>query len=81
MCIRDSYTRAAVGEVLAAIFLPLLLLGIYQLFYGDSRRWITAVIAFTCLFQSHMISTELSLGFCALFGILNICLLYTSRCV
>ena len=68
----NLYTRAAVGEVLAAIFLPLLLLGIYQLFYGDSRRWITAVIAFTCLFQSHMISTELSLGFCALFGILNI---------
>lgn len=68
----NLYTRAALGEVLAAIFLPLLILGMYQLFYGDSRRWITAVIAFTGLFQSHMISTELSLGFCALFGLISI---------
>lgn len=68
----NLYTRAALGEVLAAIFLPLLILGMYQLFYGDSRRWITAVIAFTGLFQSHMISTELSLGFCALLGLISI---------
>ena len=68
----NLYTRAALGEVLASVFLPLLLLGMYQLFYGDSRKWLTAVIAFTCLFQSHMISTELSLGFGVLFAILSI---------
>ena len=68
----NLYTRAAVGEVLATIFLPLLLLGMYQLFYGDSRRWITAVLAFTGLLQSHMITTELAVGFAALFGLLNI---------
>lgn len=68
----NLYTRAALGEVLAAIFLPLLILGMYQLFYGDSRRWITAVIAFTGLFQSHMISTELALGFSALFGLISL---------
>ena len=68
----NLYTRAATGEVLAAVFLPLLLLGMYQLFYGDSRRWITAVIAFTGLFQSHMISTELALGFGVLFALAGI---------
>ncbi len=68
----NLYTRSAIGEVLAAVFLPLLLLGIYQLFYGDSRKWWVSVIAFTCIFQSHMISTELSLGFCVLFALLNI---------
>lgn len=68
----NLYTRAALGEVLAAIFLPLLILGMYQLFYGDSSRWITAVIAFTGLFQSHMISTELALAFSAFFGLLSI---------
>ena len=68
----NLYTRSAIGEVLAAVFLPLLLLGIYQLFYGDSRKWWASVIAFTCIFQSHMISTELSLGFCVLFALLNI---------
>ncbi len=68
----NLYTRAATGEVMAAVFLPLLLLGMYQLFYGDSRRWITAVIAFTGLFQSHMISTELALGFGILFALAGI---------
>lgn len=68
----NLYTRSAVGEVLATIFLPLLLLGMYQLFYGDSRKWLTASLAFTGLFQSHMITTELSVGFSVLFGLLSI---------
>lgn len=66
----NLYTRSAIGEVLATIFLPLLLLGMYQLFLGDSRKWLTAVIAFTALFQSHMITTELSIGFGILFGLI-----------
>ena len=68
----NLYTRAAIGEVLAAVFLPLLLLGMYQLFYGNSRKWVTAVLAFTALFQSHMITTELALGFSVLFGLISI---------
>lgn len=65
----NLYTRAAVGEVLATIFLPLLILGMYQLFLGDSRRWLTAVLAFTGLLQSHMITTELAIGFSTLFAL------------
>ena len=68
----NLYTRAAVGEILATIFLPLLLLAMYQLFLGDSRRWFTAALAFTTLFQSHLITTELSIGFCIIFGLWNI---------
>jgi len=64
----NLYTRAAVGEVLAAIFLPLLLLGMYQLFMGNSRKWVTAALAFTALFQSHIISTMLAVGFGVLFA-------------
>lgn len=68
----NLYTRAAIGESLASLFLPLLLLGMYQLFLGDSRRWLTAVLAFTALFQSHLITTELAIGFSLLFGLCNI---------
>lgn len=68
----NLYTRAAVGEVLATLFLPLLLLGMYRLFLGDSRKWHTAVLAFTALLQSHLISTELAIGFSLLFGLWNI---------
>lgn len=68
----NLYTRAAIGEILATLFLPLLLLAMYQLFLGDSRRWFTAVLAFTALFQSHLITTELAIGFSLLFGLYNI---------
>lgn len=68
----NVYTRSAVGEILATIFLPLLMLGMYQLFYGDHRKWLTAVLAFTALFQSHMISTELALAFAVLFALASL---------
>lgn len=68
----NLYTRSALGELLAAVFLPLLLLGMYHLFLGDSRKWFLAVLAFTALFQSHIITTELAIGFSLLFGIWNI---------
>lgn len=68
----NLYTRASLGELMAAIFLPLLLLGMYHLFLGDSRKWFLAVLAFTALFQSHIITTEIAIGFSILFGIRNI---------
>jgi single-stranded-DNA-specific exonuclease len=51
------------------IFLPLLILGMYHLFIGDSRKWPIAAFAFTGLLQSHLISTELSIGFGLLFAL------------
>ncbi len=65
----NLYTRAALGEVLAMVFLPLLMLGMYELFLGDSRKWILSVLAFTGLLQSHMITTELAIGFSVLFAL------------
>lgn len=68
----NLYTRAAIGEALAMTFLPLLALGMYRLFLGDSRKWLTSVLAFTALLQSHLVSTELAVGFSFLFGLVNL---------
>ena len=68
----NLYTRAALGEVLATIFLPLLVIGMYHLFLGNMKKWWIAVLAFTGMFQSHVISTEIALGFCVLFALWNI---------
>ena len=48
--------RNAIGEILAMTFLPLLLLGIYELIIGDRRRWYYLVPAMTGLINSHIIS-------------------------
>lgn len=55
--------RAAVGEMLAQVFLPLLLYGIYELLFGNAKKWWVTVIAATGILQSHILSVEMSLLF------------------
>lgn len=65
----NIYQRAAVGEALAMIFFPLLIYGIYELFYGNTRKWWIVPAAATGVLQSHIISTELCVIFCVLAAI------------
>lgn len=62
----DLYIRAALGEVLAMAFLPLLLYGLWQLLAGDAGQWPWLVLACTGIFQSHILSTEMAAVFAAL---------------
>lgn len=43
--LNNLFLRAAVGEVLGAIFLPLLALGVYELVCRDYKKWWLTVIA------------------------------------
>ncbi|WP_026653820.1 hypothetical protein [Butyrivibrio proteoclasticus] len=54
----ELYTRCALGEYLAMVFLPLAFAGIYELIVGNYRRgFYEAAIGITLVFQSHLIST------------------------
>ena len=68
----NEYTRAAYGELLAMVFIPLAVCGLYELFYGDERKWPLLIAAFTGIFQSHLISTVLTALGCLIFGIISI---------
>ena len=52
----DVYIRAAIGEVLAFIFIPIVILGVYEIIYNDKKKWYILTIGFTGLFLSHNIS-------------------------
>ena len=65
----DLYTRAAAGEALAMVFLPLVLWGMYELFLGDRKKWYLAALGFTGIMQSHVLTVELSLFFGGIFGL------------
>lgn len=56
----DVYTRFAVGEMLAMAFLPLFLLGLWEIIVGDKRRWLLLVFGATGIFQSHLLSTVIA---------------------
>ena len=68
----NEYTRAAYGELLAMTFFPLVLWGMYELFYGQEQKWLLLPLAFTGIFQSHLISTVLVAIGCVIFGVIAI---------
>ena len=52
----DLYIRAALGESLAMIFLPLALAGLYHVFLGDKKKWYLLVLGYCGILQSHVLS-------------------------
>ena len=54
--ILNQYHRGALGEAIAMIFLPLLFLGLYEVYFRDFHKWPILVIAVTGILESHVIS-------------------------
>lgn len=55
----DMFTRAALGETLAFIFAPLIIYGMYEIIYGNEKKFYYLVIGMSGLILSHLISTYL----------------------
>ena len=68
----DTYTRAAVGEMTAFAFVPLVFMGAYSVFKGDSRRWIWLPVGLTFLLVSHVLSAAVA---AVLLAVLFLCFL------
>jgi hypothetical protein len=51
--------RGACGELLALIFIPIILLGLYEIIYRDYKKWYLFSIGFIFLLLSHLISSVL----------------------
>lgn len=60
------YTRAAVGEYTAMVFMPLVLFGLWKIYTlpeeskEHQKSWITVAVGCTGIFLSHMITTEIT---------------------
>lgn len=57
----DFFSRAAIGEYLATIFLPLCFLGFYELFFGDNKNWKILAIGMSLIIFSHILTTFMCL--------------------
>lgn len=55
--ISDVFTRYAFGEMTAMVFLPLFLLGLYEVVFGEKDRWLVLALGAAGIFLSHMLST------------------------
>lgn len=59
----NVYFRAALGEALAMVFLPLVLWGIYEVLWGNQKKWYLLMLGVTGVLQSHVLSMEMCLFF------------------
>lgn len=75
--ITNIYVRGAVGEYTAMIFLPLILYGVYAIYFDTDREnlsisaLIPLVLGVTGLIQSHIITTQIVAVCLVMFGLLN----------
>lgn len=68
----DVYTRAALGEVISFVFLPLIILGIYELIYQDGNKWWILPLGIFGIANCHIISFVMSIAVVLFFLIINI---------
>ena len=70
----NIYVRAALGEALAMVFLPIVILALYEMIFGDKKKWFLLVIGLTGIIQSHVLS-------CLFMGVLcaSICIVYIKK--
>lgn len=65
------YTRFAIGEFSAYIFIPLVFLGLHNLLYGDKKKHYYISIGAIGLILTHTLSTEFTAIFSLIYILLN----------
>lgn len=74
--IQNMYSRGALGEYTAQIFLPLVLYGFYHIYTQKApyrfKDWILLVIGLTGMVQSHVLTVEMSAFFICVFVLVHI---------
>ena len=67
----DIFVRGAMGEMLAFMAIPIIILGLYEIVFRDYKKWYLFTIGFVLLLLAHLISTALMAVFSLLFIIIN----------
>ena len=57
--VESFYTIIRLGEIQAFIFIPLFILAVYEILFGDKKKVWLLVISASLIYQSHMLSTYL----------------------
>lgn len=68
----DLYKRGAIGEVLAFVFIPIIIMGMYHSVYGDYKKHYILVIGFCGLLLSHNITFLIMVVLYAFYLLFNI---------
>ncbi len=79
------YTRAALGAFTGLAFLPLVLLGLWAIYYGEDkeykRGWLFLVIGATGIIESHLLGTLMTVLFVVIFILFSLKQTFRKRTV
>ena len=75
----DIYFRSTIGEAIALVFLPLVLLGIYNITIGDSSKWRVLFTGMWGLTESHILSAIFGGVLCTVFTLVFIVKLFKEK--
>ena len=75
----DIYYRAALGEIQTFVFLPLIILGLYEIFNDHTERWWIFAAGFTGLLWCHVISLALAGVFTAIWLLFSIRKIFSDK--
>lgn len=67
----DMYIRGAIGESIGFIFLPLVVLGLYKIFFENHKEGYYLLIGLVGLMLSHVITTYITIFIIVIFTIMN----------
>ena len=61
----NMLSRGDLGEILALVFWPMVIAGLYHIVMGDRKKWYFLVIGFSGALQSHILSVTYVAAVCA----------------
>lgn len=67
----DVFIRGALGEMLAFMIIPFVILGLYEIVYGNYKKWYIFTVSFVLLLLAHIITTFLFSVFIFIFLLCN----------
>lgn len=62
----NIFSRGDLGEILALVFWPLIIAGLYHVLLGEREKWYYLVIGFGGVLQSHILSAAFAAVFCVI---------------
>lgn len=75
----DLTTRGALGEALSFMFFPFVILGIYEIIYGDYKKIKYLIIGMSGILLSHLLSSIIIFVYLIIFCLINIKRLFKDK--
>lgn len=73
------YAKSFVGEILSFIFIPIIILGLYEILFRDEKKWWIFALGFIGILNSNLVMTEIMIAISIILIICNITKLFKNK--